>query len=374
MRVAPTGPGAREILRTVAIPYVLSRVLVIATLGLTREVVRDISTLTDPIQVGQGLRAWDAAFYTDIARSGYDAVGTEGLRFFPLFPLLARAVALLPGIDVNLAIVIVANTCAFLLGLVLYRLAWFERRDDVFARRTVWLVYLVPPAFVLVMGYSEATFMLLAATMLLALRRSNWWVAGFAGLLAGGCRPVGLLLVVPALVEAVQDTRLLTTRDITARVAAVAGPVVGCFAYLSWASDRTESFLEPLRLQEDPGRRGSTRFPITNVIDVLRDFATGDHDTAGLHLLTVLIGLGLLVVLARRWPASYSLYAAAALILALTARNLDSLERYILSTIPFVLALADVVDTEARERAVLVLAAAGLVAASVLAFTGALVP
>ena len=91
MQTSWSGPGARDAARAVVVPFVLSRVLVIAALGLTREVVRDLPTITDPIQVGQGLHAWDAAFYVDIARGGYDAVGTDGLRFFPLFPLLARA-------------------------------------------------------------------------------------------------------------------------------------------------------------------------------------------------------------------------------------------------------------------------------------------
>ena len=179
--------------------------------------------------------------------------------------------------------------------------------------------------------------MLLAVIVLFAIRRSQWLVAAGAALLAGACRPVGLLLVVPILVEALRNRRSLTGTDVAARVAAVVAPVAGCFAYLSWAADRTTSFLEPLRIQDDPSRRGSARFPITNVIGVARDFSTGDHDTAGLHLLTIAVCIALLVVLARRWPASYTLYAASALILALTARNLDSLERYMLSTVPFVL-------------------------------------
>jgi hypothetical protein len=224
------------------------------------------------------------------------------------------------------------------------------------------------------MAYSEATFMLLAVIVLYAGRRSHWWIAAGAGVLAGLTRPVGLLLAVPLLVEALQERRNLVARDVVARVAAVIGPFVGCFIYLSWAANRTTGFFEPLRMQEDPTRRGSLRFPVTNVIDVARDFSTGDHDTAGLHLVTVAVCLVLLVVLARRWPLSYTLYAAAALGLELTARNLDSLERYMLSTVPFVFALADLADTDARERVVLVLAVAGLVAAAALAFTGALVP
>ena len=59
---------------------------------------------------------------------------------------------------------------------------------------------------------------------------------------------------------------------------------------------------------------------------------------------------------------------------ALSSRNLDSLERYGLATLPFVLAGADVIADPGRERVVLTLAAAGLVLASLLAFTGVLVP
>jgi hypothetical protein len=62
------------------------------------------------------------------------------------------------------------------------------------------------------------------------------------------------------------------------------------------------------------------------------------------------------------------------LAVALSSRNLDSLERYGLATIPFVLAGADLIADETVERTVLVLVGAGLVLASVLAFCGVMVP
>ena len=57
---------------------------------------------------------------------------------------------------------------------------------------------LAPPAFVFVMGYSEALLVLLAVAFFLAIRRGNWWWAGLFGYLAGTARPIGCLLVVPA--------------------------------------------------------------------------------------------------------------------------------------------------------------------------------
>jgi len=92
------------------------------------------------------------------------------------------------------------------------------------------------------------------------------------------------------------------------------------------------------------------------------------------HTVSAIVFVALLVVIARRWPLSFMLYAGAALVVALSSRNLDSLERYGLATIPFVLAGADVIAEPERERVVLYLAGAGLVAASLLAFTGVLVP
>src|SRR5262249_678863 len=149
-------PGARDVASAVLVPYVVSRVLVFATLGLTREMVHRLDVVHEPVQIRMGLTAWDGSFYPDIPPGGSDAGTRAGPRLFPLFPLVARAVVLLPGVDARLAVVLVANGCALLLGFVLYRLAFYERRDEAFARRAVWFVYLVPPAFVLVFAYAEA--------------------------------------------------------------------------------------------------------------------------------------------------------------------------------------------------------------------------
>jgi hypothetical protein len=243
----------------------------------------------------------------------------------------------------------------------------YERDDPDLARRAVWLVYLVPSAFVLVMGYAEATFMALAAAMLLCLRTRRWWLAALFGFLAGLTRPVGVLLAIPAAVEGWQR------RDVKAIVPALA-PVAGLIVFLAWAERRSHDFLYPLRAQQDPTRRGHWVDPIRAIAHNTRELFVGDHVSSGIHALSAVIFVLLLVVVARRWPLSFTLYAAAALVVALSSRNLDSLERYGLATLPFVLAGADVIAEPGTERLVLTLAGAGLVLASLLAFTGVLVP
>jgi len=257
---------------------------------------------------------------------------------------------------------------------LLHRLVVFETGDRYLARRTLWIGALAPPAFVLVMGYAEAPLMACAVAVFLALRTRRWGLAACAGAVAGFARPIGVLLVVPAVIEAARDLRRTPRAERVARAFAVAGPGLGMSAYLVWVWDRTNDLLLPLRLHGAPDLRGGTVEPVGNLIDAFRDLVDGDRFGSGLHVLSAILLVALTVVLFRRWPASYSAYAAASLLLGLTASNLDSLERYSLSTFPFLVAAGSLSERPGVERAILAACAAGLVGASVLAFTGALVP
>jgi hypothetical protein len=352
--------------RSVLVPYAGSRVIVLGALLTIRHVFTTLH-LSVPAQLHEGLLAWDASWYRDIAAHGYGGVAAEGMRFFPLFPMLARLLAGVPGVSAGFAVLCIANVSALALGFALYALVMEERDDPELARRAVWLVYLVPPAFVLVMGYAEPLFMTLAALTLIGLRSRRWWLAAVAGFCAGLTRPVGVLLALPAAVEGWQR------RDLKA-IAPAVSPVLGLVAYLAWAEHLTHDFLYPLRAQEDPVRRGHWVDPVSAVAHNVHELFTGDHVSAGLHAASAVVFVALLVVLARRWPLSFTLYAGVALVVALSSKNLDSLERYGLATLPFVLAGADLLAAPERERVVLYLAGAALVAASLLAFTGVLVP
>ena len=360
--------------RAVIPPFVVSRVIVLLSLAVTRHVLRAVSTDPLPIQSRLGLVGWDAAWYRDIADGGYDAVPRVGLRFFPFFPGVARMVDWVPGVDAGLAVVLVANLCALAVGFLLYELVIREGKGVALARRSVWILYLAPSAFVLVMGYAESLMMIAAVVSLIALRSRRWWIAAIAGVVAGLTRPVGFLLVVPALVEVYRARKALPAKDRVGAVAAVLGPAVGMGAYLVWAERRTGDLFYPLRVQQKSTTRGAWIDPFRAVWRAGREFGSGDHLSAGIHIVTALLLVALVVVLWRRWPASFTAYALAATMIGLSARNLDSLERYSFSTVPFVVAAADLTGSGTRERIVLAALGALLVVGSVLAFSGVLVP
>ena len=357
-------------LRVAVVPWALARALVVLSLALSRHVFDKIGTAPRPVALGQGMFAWDAAFYRDLAEHGYRAVGAGSLRFFPLVPLMARVLGWISFDHTAAALLVVANGSALLFGALLHRLALRETGDAALARRAAWFGALFPAAFVLVMGYAEATAMMLGVVVFLGIRSNRFWWAAFAGFLAGLCRPVGVLLVIPAAVEGVRGWRDASTESRISRVVAVVAPVAGAAAYLAWVGAEFGDFWKPISLQNQATLRGGFQDPVTRTIDAVGDLFGGDRFGSGLHIVWAVVFAALLVVLVRRLPASYSLYAAATLLLGLSAQNLDSFERYCWSTFPFVLALAVVTDRDEVERGAYVVVAAGLVGYATLAFLG----
>jgi hypothetical protein len=365
----------RRDLRAAVIPWMVARFLVGGALAVARFIFNDVGHGPRPVQLGQGLFAWDASFYRDIAAHGYASLPNGALRFFPLYPLTGRVFGwVLAGHDAA-ALILVANASALVFVALLHRLAMQETGDTALAERAAWFGAVFPAASVLVMGYAEGLAMALAVGMFLALRTHRWELAAMAGLLGGLCRPLGVVLVVPAAVEALRGWRGLEgARERVRRIAAVLAPGVGLGIYLVYSAFARDDFFLPLTVQNRHSLRGGFVDPFTRLADAFGDLFGGDRFGSGLHGVWALVFIGLLVVLIRRFPASYSAYAGTVLVLTLTARNLDSFERYAMSTFPFLLALAYVTRHEAVDRAVLVISAAALAGYATLAFLGLSVP
>jgi hypothetical protein len=366
-------PSIAGDLRVAAVPWIVSRLLVLAALAASRHLADHLAVRPRPVALRQGLLGWDAAFYGDIARGGYGSVGRDGLRFFPLLPLAGRAVGLLPFVDARAGVVVVANLSALVAATLLVRLVTFETRDRALAQRSAVILLLAPHAFVFVMGYADSLLGALAVALFLGVRRERWWWAAGAGFAAGLCRPVGIILVLPALVEAVPALRREGGPRLAPVVATIA-PAAGLASYLLWARARTGDLFLVLRLQNTRNLRGGTVSPLTSVGHAFHELFSGDRIGYGVHAITAVVVVVLIVVVGRRLPLSYAAYAAASVLVALCARNLDSVERYSLATFPLVIGAALLLRRPELERAALLLIAGGLVAAAILAFTGALVP
>jgi hypothetical protein len=354
---------------------VVARVVVAGALVVAHELVNQAKpSAAVAARVREGLLGWDAGWYEAVARHGYAGAGHLSLRFFPLVPLLTRAVSSLPGIGVGTALVVVANVSSFAAVVLLAVLARRETGDEALARRAAWLLCLAPAAFTQVMGYAEGTLLALSVGTMLALRARSWWWAAALGLAAAATRPLGVLLVVPAVIEVVRAWHGSQRARRVAGAAALLGPAVGFGAFLGWVGWRYGDALAPLRVQQQGSLRGGITDPLRTLAHDASLFAHGRHLGSALHLPWALLAVALVVVTLRRWPLSYGALAAVVLVVALTAANLDGFERYALSAFPLVLAGASLTSGPRVERAVLSLAGAGLALYALLAFTNLYVP
>jgi Mannosyltransferase (PIG-V) len=316
--------------------------------------------------IDDGLIPWDGTWYRDLAAHGYDAAGLEGgIRFFPLWPLLGRLFGWI-GDRPDIALVVLANVFALVAGMLLYRLTIQETGDPGTARRTVRLFALFPPAFVLVLGYSEALYLTLALGFVLTARARRWALTGVLGFLAGLTRPVAGLLALPAAVRAWQTDR----RSPRALFAVMSAPL-GTITFLIWAEREQGGWRAPIDAQRD--LRGNLTEPVGRVIRGLSDGIRGDEGEL-FHSLAALVLIALAVVAVRRLSSDLWIYAVPSTLLLIGADNLNSMERYSLSVFPLIIAAGMLSRNPRLDRWLPTASAVALTVVTTLALNGVYVP
>lgn len=115
--------------------------------------------------------------------------------------------------------------------------------------------------------------------------------------------------------------------------------------------------------------------PIVTLAGAANTIVTGHPGWILLRVVWVAVALALLVVSARRLPASFTAFAAATLFLAVTAQSFGSFERYACSALPLLLAAATVLVSRPRLHLVAAIGAPlVLFGQALLSFAGTYVP
>lgn len=151
----------------------------------------------------------DSHHYIDIARDWYLSEGVLDrlvqLVFLPGYPVLVRLAHLLIP-DYTLAGLTVSGLSFAGCGPLFYRLL---RQDcpHLLSLRAVLFLLLTPGCFFFALPMSDSLFLLLCLGSLLAARRNRWLPAGLLGAYAAFTRSLGLVLLVPLILELVHAWR-----------------------------------------------------------------------------------------------------------------------------------------------------------------------
>lgn len=286
---------------------------------------------------------WDSEWYLLIAERGYDvgaflstfAVAYEpsaAAGFLPLYPVLIRALApLLGGVGAG---VLISNLALFASLLLLHRLVRLEisgEQGEAAATASCAALLVFPSSLFLSAVYAESLFLALSLGVFLAARRGRFAAAGSLGALAALTRPFGLLLVVPMLWEWWVRYRRREERPWSALWALLIPAGLGAFVLYC-----RSVFGDPLALIHRQQRwRGGLSGPWQAFVRWWEAGPTahGSHGST-FELVVAVVCLVGLVIMARRLRASYTLYTAAAMVLALGS-TLWSFSRLALTLFPF---------------------------------------
>lgn len=315
--------------------------------------------------------AWetaDALWYLRIGSQGY-AVDDGSGAFFPLYPLLIRAVGTLTGGQWLLAAYVVSNVALVVALVLLYRLTERELSTSM-ARKAVLYLCAFPTGFFLFAPYSESLFLALAIGAVYAARTRRWGVAALLGLLAALTRSPGVLLAAPLAIEAVLQARAAgpalrdRLRPLLAGAGAALATVAGLLLYLLFWELRADDWRRPFDLQRS-GWGKEQAWPWETLWAGAEVAAQFPGSTPGgyfqVDLLMVLLVMAAGVWVALRARLTYAVYVWASalfpLLLMWPGRPLLSLPRIYLVVFPTVWALARFAERFRAHDAVLLVSA-----------------
>ena len=301
---------------------------------------------------------WDAAWYLLIAEEGYQASeafahlpryepeATAG--FFPLYPLLIRALApIVGGIGAG---VLISNVCLAGSLLLLFRLTRDELGGDdgVAAGIAACAAILVFPASLFLSAvYPEALFLFLTLVAFDRARSGGFTVAGLSGFLAALTRPTGLLLMLPLALEWWGQRRKGNSRW---GWLATLGPPCGTALFMLMCA---RLFGDPLAFVHRQERwRGAASGPWRAFVRWWQEGPAlhGAHDST-LEMLTALALLALLPLVILRLRAPYAIHAVATILVPLCS-TVWSFGRLALPVFPIFMIIGMAATSPAGRRLV----------------------
>lgn len=248
-----------------------------------------------------GWARWDSAHYINVALNGYGLDDPEQMgqrvAFFPLYPLLVRAVATVTGAEATnagyaIAAIIAANLC-FLAAVPLFAKLVARLSSVEIARTATTLLLVSPLAFFLNAAYTESLFLLLSILAFLFAYDKKWLPASIAIALASATRLFGLALIPAILLIAWRKGASL--RELATIV--IVSPL-GALAFFGWL---WREYGDPFTYFDAQANWGTWQDRVGHYLDVLTGQPGQMLANNQYTIILVNVGLAVLWLMALYW-------------------------------------------------------------------------
>ena len=296
---------------------------------------------------------YDTGYFEGIAWGGYSPLpgGRSNIAYFPVYPLLMRAVARLFGRQhaiFYLSGVGISWLCFILAMVALYYLARLDlpRRR---AERAVLLTMIFPFSFFYGVAYSESTFLLFVVLAFYGFRTRRWVVGGLCGAMATATRVPGIMML-PALAWLAWQNAQPTPRDRIGAVIGLALAASGFGAYCLYVYHLTGHPFEWAATVQRWGYYPGGA-PWMTPVNLIRALVTHPYrylTTNSMAVYDTLYGVtGILFAVAipfvwRRFGAAYGMFMLLSLWLPLSSGVFEGVGRYCSVLFPCFIWLASI--------------------------------
>ncbi|GAB4426414.1 MAG: hypothetical protein Kow0031_06190 [Anaerolineae bacterium] len=292
---------------------------------------------------------WDTGFYLNIAEEGYTYQGARlpSVAFFPLLPLLIRAVTALVG-DPLIAGLLITNAALLGAAVLFYRLV-DDEWGSATANRAVWYLLIFPTSFFGSAIYTESLFLLGAIGSLYLARKGHWGGAALLGIGVAMTRLVGLIVAPMLLAEWWMQRSRQPAEERPSWAALLAPALVpaGTGAYMLYLQ---QTFGDPFAFANAAAAWGRTpRPPWLTITELLQPPAEGwlvalqagtIHLDNWIDLLVVGLFLALALVLLYQQRWSEGLFVLLGALIPFSSGLLMSQRRYMWVLFPAFILLA----------------------------------
>jgi hypothetical protein len=340
--------------------------LMLLTIGLLTQIhIRPFTTVGNVLRLSheQALNIWGAAdtgWYLSIVVDGYQhAPGADGQAnwaFFPAFPTLAAGLVQATGLTPLQAMLAISNVSFFVALILIHRLTRAE-----FGRRTadlgVMLLCVAPGSYIFSSAYTEALFLACVSGALLLLRGRRWLLVGLAASVAALTRNLGVGLLLPygltALERLISGYRTEATDrpgpgELLRIGLGALAPLASLLGFMAYLQARTGDALAFLHVQTAWNRGLGAPFAAL-LQGLIKPSSIPDGDLVSFAFAWLAIGLLIVLAAMRRWAL---LSLALFLTLIPLATGVTSFARYALVILPLWMALARILADRPRTAMV----------------------
>ncbi len=290
------------------------------------------------------LSRWDAGWYVEIARDQYryEPGSPSNAAFFPLYPLLIRAIHALLFLPPNeywwLVTAIALSNIALLIGLTYFRALLAMDFDEEITSRAITYLLIFPTTFFFSGVYSESLFLTLTLGAFYYARNNRWLLACIFAALGTLTRSQGIILALPLLIEYFRE-RNFSLRKVGWDVAAFALIPAALFAFALFLKLKFGSWTVMFDLQNTWGRHLMWPWhPLAWFLRHAPPLSPEHHDKLDFCFLLLLLGAAIAGL--RRLRVSYSVYIWTAVVFFSCWGVLGSIPRFDLVIFPLFIVLA----------------------------------